>query len=68
LIKQALSTVDDTRRAELLARAIDLAIGQDVAIIPLYFQLSVWAARRGLAYTPRSDETTELMSLRVVKQ
>jgi peptide/nickel transport system substrate-binding protein len=68
LIEQALSTVNDTRRADLLARAIDLAIGQDVAIIPLYFQLSVWASHRGLAYTPRSDETTELMSLRVVKQ
>jgi peptide/nickel transport system substrate-binding protein len=65
LIEQALGTVDDTKRAELLARAIDLAIGQDVAIVPLYFQLSVWASRRGLIYTPRSDETTEVMSLRI---
>ena len=65
LIEQALATVDNTRRADLLARAIDLAIGQDVAIVPLYFQFSVWASRRGLVYTPRSDETTEVMSLRI---
>jgi peptide/nickel transport system substrate-binding protein len=67
LIERALGTVDDTQRASLLTQAIDLAIGQDVAIAPLYFQLSVWASRRGLSYTPRSDETTEMMSLRVVK-
>jgi peptide/nickel transport system substrate-binding protein len=66
LIGQALVTVDDTKRAALLAQAIDLAIGQDVAIAPLYFQLSVWASRHGLVYTPRSDETTEVMSLQVV--
>jgi peptide/nickel transport system substrate-binding protein len=68
LIEQALATVDDTKRADLLARAIDLAIGKDVAIAPLYFQLSVWASRRDLSYTPRSDETTEVMSLHIAKQ
>ena len=47
------------------AQAIDLAIGTDAAVIPLYFQLSVWASREGLEYIPRSDETTEVMSLRV---
>ena len=66
LIEQALGTIDDTKRADLLARAIDLAIGQDVAIAPLYFQLSVWASRKGLVYAPRSDETTEVMSLHIV--
>lgn len=65
LMDEALRTVDDKPRAELLGRAIDLAIGTDAAIVPLYFQLSVWASRRGLEYLPRADETTEVMSLRV---
>ena len=65
LMEEALRTVDDKPRAELLARAIDLAIGTDAAIAPLYFQLSVWASRRGLDYLPRGDETTEVMSLRI---
>ncbi len=68
LMEQALRTVDDKPRAELLGRAIDLAIGTDAAVVPLYFQLSVWASRRGFEYAPRADETTEVMSLRIKRQ
>ena len=65
IMEQALRTIDDKPRAELLGRAIDLAIGEDAAVVPLYFQLSVWASRRRLEYLPRGDETTEVMSLRI---
>jgi peptide/nickel transport system substrate-binding protein len=56
-IDQALATVDDAKRAELLAKASEIAI-EDVAIIVSHYQLNTWATRRGLAYTPRTDEYT----------
>ena len=57
LIEEALQTVDDTKRADLLARATEIAI-EDVGIIPLHYQVNTWASRKGIAYRPRTDERT----------
>ncbi|WP_223423823.1 ABC transporter substrate-binding protein [Tateyamaria pelophila] len=57
LIEEALRTVDDAKRQELLAAATESAI-ENVAIIPTHFQVNTWAARKGLRYTPRTDEYT----------
>ena len=57
LINDALATVDDAKRAELLARATEVAI-EDVGIIPLHYQVNTWAMRRGFTYKPRTDEYT----------
>jgi len=57
LIEEALRTVDDAKRQDLLAAATESAI-EDVAIIPTHFQVNTWAARKGLRYTPRTDEYT----------
>jgi len=57
LINDALATVDDAKRAELLARATEVAI-EDVGIIPLHYQVNTWAMRRGFSYKPRTDEYT----------
>lgn len=57
IIEQALVTVDDGQRAALLAQATEMAI-EDVAIIPVHYQVNTWAARAGLTYTPRTDEYT----------
>jgi peptide/nickel transport system substrate-binding protein len=57
LINDALATVDDAKRAELLARATELAI-EDLGIIPLHYQVNTWALRRGFTYKPRTDEYT----------
>jgi peptide/nickel transport system substrate-binding protein len=57
LINDALATVDDARRADLLARATEIAI-EDVGIIPLHYQVNTWAMRRGFTYKPRTDEYT----------
>lgn len=62
LIEKALSTVADEARAEILARATELAI-EDVAIIPLHYQVNTWASKKGLKYLPRTDERTSLRSL-----
>ena len=57
LLEQALATVDDARREKLLQQATEIAM-TDLGIIPLYHQESVWATRKGIAYTPRADERT----------
>jgi peptide/nickel transport system substrate-binding protein len=57
VIDQALATVDDAKRAELLAKASEIAI-EDVGIIVSHYQLNTWATRKGLDYTPRTDEYT----------
>jgi peptide/nickel transport system substrate-binding protein len=57
LLQQALTTVDDRRREQLLQEASEVAIN-DVAIIPLHYQINVWALRRGLTYPARADEFT----------
>jgi len=60
LIEEALVTLDDGKLARLLASTTDRAIA-DAAIIPLYFQISTWASRRGVGYRGRSDELTLAM-------
>ena len=57
LIEEALATVDDEKRQDLLAQATEKAI-EDVAIIPLHYQVNTWAAKKGLKYIPRTDEYT----------
>ena len=57
LINEALASVDDKKRAALLAQATEVAI-EDVGIIPLHYQVNTWALRRGFTYQPRTDEYT----------
>lgn len=65
LIEDALSTVDDAKRQDLLAKATEMAI-EDVAIIPLHYQVNTWATRKGLKYNARTDEAT--VAMEVVEQ
>ena len=57
LTEKAVATVDDKAREKLLQEASEVAIG-DLGIIPLYYQVNIWATRKGLTYTPRTDEFT----------
>jgi peptide/nickel transport system substrate-binding protein len=57
LTEDALQTVDDVKREAYLQRASELAIN-DTGIIPLHFQVNIWATRDGIAYAPRVDELT----------
>ncbi len=57
LLDEALSTIDPAAREALLQDATRIALA-DVAIVPLYYQVNVWAMRAGLTYTPRTDEYT----------
>lgn len=57
VLEQALATVDDAKREKLLQQATEFAIG-DLGIIPLHHQANLWGMRKGIAYTPRTDERT----------
>ncbi len=57
LLEQALATVDDAKREKLLQQATEVGIG-DLGIIPLHHQVNLWATRKGIVYTPRTDERT----------
>ena len=57
LTEEALATVDDAKREADLQRATELAIN-DTGIIPLHFQVNLWATRDGITYAPRTDEFT----------
>jgi peptide/nickel transport system substrate-binding protein len=57
LTEDALQTVDDVKREAYLQRATEIAIA-DTGIIPLHFQVNLWAARDGIVYVPRLDEQT----------
>ena len=58
LVTEALATVDDAKRAGLLAKANEKAIGQNQGIIPLHYQVNTRATRKGLTYAARTDERT----------
>ncbi|HZQ62646.1 MAG TPA: ABC transporter substrate-binding protein [Casimicrobiaceae bacterium] len=57
LTEDALGTVDDAKREALLQRATELAIA-DLGVVPLHFQVNLWATRDGITYVPRTDENT----------
>ena len=63
LLQQALQTLDEQRRGTLLAEATEVAM-RDGGLIPLYFLVNTWAARKGLVYDARSDEMTMVTGLR----
>jgi peptide/nickel transport system substrate-binding protein len=56
-LEEAMRTVDDARREALLQEASRLVIA-DYGVLPLHFELSVWAMRRDLTYAGRADQAT----------
>ncbi len=62
IVEDALATVDDIKREKLLQKATEIAI-DDLGIIPLHYQVNTWATRAGLAYVPRTDESTVIMNV-----
>jgi peptide/nickel transport system substrate-binding protein len=57
LITEAQRTVDDAKREEILRRASKLAMS-DVPLIPLHFEITPWAYKKGLTYKARVDQYT----------
>ena len=57
LIEQALQQVNDENRSVMLQNATKLAM-EDLGIMPIHFQFTIWATTKNVAYTPRTDEYT----------
>jgi peptide/nickel transport system substrate-binding protein len=65
-IQAATTTMDEARRAQLLAEAMELYI-KDYGTIPVVNLHTIWAGRADkVAYTARADEETQLLDLKVV--
>lgn len=63
-LAKALVTVDDAAREKLLQKATEIAMA-DVGLIPLHYEVSTWATRKGLTYIGRSDQGTLATYVRV---
>ncbi|MET0186729.1 MAG: ABC transporter substrate-binding protein [Achromobacter sp.] len=57
LVAQSGSVMDDGKRAEMLQQASDLAMN-DYAMLPLHYELSVWAMKNDIQYQGRPDQVT----------
>ena len=67
LILTAMTNIDDTKRNLMLAAASDKAIGELQALVPVQYEVSSWALRKGLQYTGRSDQYTYATEVRPAK-
>ena len=56
-LKRALTEFNEAKRLASLREATRIAFN-DVAVIPLYWPVVHWAARKGIAYEPRRSEET----------
>jgi peptide/nickel transport system substrate-binding protein len=56
-IAEALRTIDDNKRAELLRQAQTIVL-DDHGILPLHFEVTTWAFKKELGYKPRADQYT----------
>ncbi len=57
VLANAMSTIDDKQREALLQEATVLSM-KDVGIVPIHHQINTWATKKGVVYTPRTDEYT----------
>ena len=60
-IQEAVSTVDDAERERREQAALKIAM-DDVALVPMHVQFTIAAARKGLDFVPRADESTFAMN------
>ncbi len=63
LIDQALATVDDDKREKILQQASGVVMA-DYGILPLHFEVTPWAFRKGITYEPRTDQYTLALGIK----
>ncbi|MGB3289961.1 MAG: ABC transporter substrate-binding protein [Burkholderiaceae bacterium] len=54
---QAMGTLEDGKRSQLLQQAVKIALA-DMPNIPLHWESGVWAFRKGITYEGRADQRT----------
>ena len=67
MILTAMTNIDDTKRNLMLAAASDKAIGEMQALVPLHYEVSSWAMRKGIAYPGRADQYTLAFEVKPAK-
>ena len=65
LLGDALQTMDDERRDELLGRAIRFAMN-DQPLIPVFYPIFDFAAKKGLVVTPRAQRRFNALMVKAV--
>ncbi|MEO8101713.1 MAG: ABC transporter substrate-binding protein [Betaproteobacteria bacterium] len=63
VLADALVTMDDKKRESMIQQAAEMVMG-DVGLIPLHYEVSTWAAVKGVKYTARTDQYTLAMGLK----
>lgn len=63
LVLKAMSTINDGEREKLLQQASRIAMIDDIGILPLHFEVTPWALRKGLTYKGRVDQYTIAMDV-----
>lgn len=66
LILSASKTLDDSERAKILGTASEMVI-EDYGILPLQFELSVWAMKKEIRYDGRADQFTLAQDMYLAK-
>lgn len=62
----AAKTVDAAKRKQMLQQATQIAL-DNVPLIPLHFESSIWAYKKGLSYEGRRDQYTLATSVKPAK-
>ncbi len=63
LLEQAMVTFDVAERQKMLG-VVSAGFMNDVALVPMFWQVNAWAARKGLTYQPRIMDVTHAMGVR----
>ncbi len=57
MTEAAINTIDDNKRDAMLAAASEKAI-ELMGLVPLHYEVSTWATRKGITYKARADQYT----------
>jgi peptide/nickel transport system substrate-binding protein len=63
LLEKARVTLDDTEHGRLMSEAVDIAIRQDQAILPILYFVNSWAARKPFVMHPQAGDQTRPMDI-----
>ena len=57
LVEDSADLMDPAKRGEMLAKASEMAMA-DFAMLPIHFEHSVWAMKKGIEFAGRADQQT----------
>jgi peptide/nickel transport system substrate-binding protein len=63
MLSDALVTMDEKKREVMIQQAAEVAMN-DTALIPIHYEVSTWATKKGLKYNARTDQYTLAMELK----